>query len=145
MTIQFHCLAVMTPLNDSRSMSEKSQWLNLLREWMDPILPIQACSSEEEGCAGIWTGCPSVLDCKVVHIYSPRSRPEERARTVTAIKLPMWTFQIEPLQHCVFVFCLYCSLLLLLSKPYHQSSIQCSPQQFLFLDSTGWNSWASAI
>lgn len=62
---------------------KKNMRLNLPDEWLDLSLPIQACSSGEGGCTGIWAGRPSVLDCKAVHRYFPRSRPEERARRVT--------------------------------------------------------------
>lgn len=49
---------------------------------MDLSLPIQAGSSREGGCTGIWVGRPSMMDCKAVHICFPRSRPKERARSV---------------------------------------------------------------
>lgn len=69
-------------VNASQSMSMKNKVLNSQNEWMDLSLPIQAGSSREGGCTGIWVGRPSMMDCKAVHIYFPRSRPKERARSV---------------------------------------------------------------
>lgn len=189
-------------VNTSRHMTEKKKWLNLLSERMDLSLPIQAWSSVAAGCTGIWIECPSTLDCKVARRYFPRSRPEERARSVTSqgasstcstpvtawSELLMKTLttagaQVYEITECVLwcgsdtawstldtllfylchstgivnisdwtvttlclcVFTLICCRLwgfLLLSdlcqSPYKVTT-QCSPQQLLCLDSTGWN------